>query len=145
VERHFLCSQQSIDETLVLLTRQRAIDIVGTIAGGACLFIAGLEPGDVEIDRVTVNDGCDGVEEGERIMAGRTPNRVTQCRRSERPCGNDGRVPFRGGQANNLLPANLNQRMTFEGRGDISRKSVTIDRKRRAGGKAVFIGCTHYQ
>ena len=63
VERDFVAGEQRVDEGVVLFARQRTIDVVGAGAAGAGLVVARLKPGDIEIDRVAVNDRRDSVEE----------------------------------------------------------------------------------
>ena len=57
-------------KAVVLLARQRAVDVVGAGAAGAGLVVARLEPGDRHVDRVAMHDRRDRVEEGERVLAG---------------------------------------------------------------------------
>ena len=48
LELGLLAGEQRVDEGVVLLARQRAIDVVGAGAAGAGLVVARLEPGDVD-------------------------------------------------------------------------------------------------
>ena len=65
MERDLVAGEQRIDEGVVLLARERAIDVVGAGAAGPGLVVARLEPGLAEIDRVAMHDRRDGVEKGE--------------------------------------------------------------------------------
>ena len=49
----------------ILVAVERAIDVVGAGAARAGLVVARLEPGDVHVDRLAIDDRRDGVEEGE--------------------------------------------------------------------------------
>ena len=70
MEDGLVAGDQRVDEGVILLARQRAIDVVGAGAAGPGLVVARLEPGLVEIDRVAMHDRGDGVEKGERVFAG---------------------------------------------------------------------------
>ena len=70
VERDLVAGDQRVDEGVVLLARERAVDVVGAGAAGTFLVVARLEPGDAEVDGVAMHDRRDGVEEGERVRAG---------------------------------------------------------------------------
>ncbi len=79
-ERDLLAGDERVDEGVVLLARQRAIDVVGAGAAGTGLVVARLEPGDAEVDRVAMHDRRDGVEEGERRLAGQRRDRIGERR-----------------------------------------------------------------
>ena len=70
LEARLVAGEQRVDEALVLLAVERAVDVVGAGAARAGLVVARLEPGDVHVDRVAVDDRRDGVEEGELALAG---------------------------------------------------------------------------
>ena len=80
-----------------------------------------------------MHDRRDGVEEGERIGAGRVADRLGERRRGQRAGGDDRLVPFGGRQAGDFLAHDGDQRMGFDlgrhGRG----KTVAVDGKRAAG------------
>ena len=94
VEGGLLAGQQCIDERLVLDAVERAVDVVAAIPSGPDLVVAGLEPGLLEIDGVTVDDGRDGVEKRQLILAGQRRDSLRQPRRGQRPGGHDDFVPF---------------------------------------------------
>ena len=81
---------------------ERAVDVVGAAAAGARLVVARLEPGDLEVDRVAMDDRRDGVEEGERVLAGRAADRRGERRRGERPGRDDHRAAPASGSAGDL-------------------------------------------
>ena len=66
----FSPSTSACDEGLVLRLVHRAVDVVLAGAAGADLVVARLEPADIHVDRVEMDDRRDGVEEGQRIGAG---------------------------------------------------------------------------
>ena len=70
VEGSLVAGEQRVDESVVLLAREWAIDVIGAGAAGPGLVIARLEPGLIEIDRVAMHDRGDGVEKGELFLAG---------------------------------------------------------------------------
>ena len=74
-----VAGKQGIDEGVILLARERAVDVVGARSARAGLVVARLEPGDRHVDGVAVHDRRDGIEEGERVLAGeraRSPRRA---------------------------------------------------------------------
>ena len=54
----------------------RAVEVGGALGFGLALVVAGLEPGLGEVDGVEVDDGGDGVEEGERALVGEGADRA---------------------------------------------------------------------
>ena len=70
VEARLVAGVQRIDEGGILVAVERAVDVVGAGAARARLVVARLEPGDVHVDAVAMDDRRNGVEEGERILAG---------------------------------------------------------------------------
>ena len=140
----FLARKQRIDEGVVLRARQRAIDVIGARAAGTNLVVARLKPDDVEIDRVAVHDRRDGVEEGERSFAGQGAQRVGERRRRQRAGGDDDVVPL-GRRFENLLAADVDERLAFQRRGDGGGKAVTIDRERAARRQLVGVGGVQHQ
>jgi hypothetical protein len=64
-----------------------------TRAARARLVITGLEPGDLHVDGLAVDDRCDGIEEGERIRAGRSADRFGEIRCGEGTRGDDREIP----------------------------------------------------
>ena len=71
LELGLVAGDQRVDEGVVLRLVHRAVDVVLAGAAGPDLVVARLEPADVHVDRVEMDDRRDGVEEGERIGAGR--------------------------------------------------------------------------
>ena len=80
LEFGLVAGQQRRDEGVVLVLGERAVEIVGAVAGRAALVVARLLPGDREIDALVVDDGRDGVEEGERFLAAQPADRLGQGR-----------------------------------------------------------------
>ena len=68
--------EQRVDEGVVNVAAHRAVDIGRGVAAGARLVVARLHPGDFHVDRVAVHDRRDGVEEGERPLAGQPADRL---------------------------------------------------------------------
>lgn len=107
-----------------------AVHIVGAVAARAGFVVAGLEPGDVEIDRLAVDDGGDRIEEGERIFAGEGADRLGEGGRGEGPGGDHDAVPVVGRQAGDFLAADFDERVGLDLRLDGGGKSVPVDRQR---------------
>ncbi len=138
-ERDLLAGDERVDEGVVLLARERAIDVVGAGAAGAGLVVARLEPGDAEVDRLAMHDRRDGVEEGERGFAGQRRDRVGERRRGEGAGGDDDAVPIRR-RRGDLLAADLDQRLRLERGGDGGGKAVAVDGERPARRELVGVG-----
>ena len=115
----------------------------GAVAARAGFVVAGLEPGDVEIDRLAVDDGGDRIEEGERIFAGEGADRLGEGGRGEGPGGDHDAVPIVGRQAGDFLAADFDERVGLDLRLDGGGKSVPVDRQRAARGNLVDVGGGH--
>jgi hypothetical protein len=68
LELGLLGGEQRVDEGLVLVPRHRAVDIGGALLLRLALVVAGLLPRHGHVDRVGIDDGRDGVEEGEAVL-----------------------------------------------------------------------------
>ncbi len=95
LERRGLAGQQGVDEGLVLVAVERAVDVVEAVAAGPDLVVARLVPGLVEVDRVLVDDRRDGVEEGEVLLAADLRDGLRQPRRGQRARRHDHAAPIR--------------------------------------------------
>src|SRR5690606_6390987 len=84
-----LAGEKRVDERLVLVPVQRAVDVVGDAAARPGLVVARLEPRLLHVDRLAMDDRRDGVEEGEGVLAGQRADRRRERRRGERPGGDD--------------------------------------------------------
>ena len=94
MEHGLVAGDERVDEGVVLLARERAIDVVGAGAAGPGFVVARLEPGLIEIDRLAMHDRRDGVEKGERVFAGERADGGGEIGRGERAGGDDDAVPF---------------------------------------------------
>ena len=139
LEFRLVAGEQGVDEAFVLRLVQRAVDVGPGVAAGARLVVARLAPGDAFVDRVGMDDGRDGVEEGERVLAGQVEDGLRQRRRSQRPGRDDHRVPFGGRQAFDLSAPDFDQRMRLQPRLHRPGKAVPVDRQRAAGRHLVGI------
>ena len=92
-----------------------------------------------------MDDRRDGVEEGERRLAGQRADGGGERRRSERPGGDDDVVPVGGRQAVDLLASNLDQRMGGDRRRDGRRKAAAVDGERAASRQFMRVGGAHDQ
>ena len=110
LEFGLVARQQRIDEGLVLRAVERAVDVVGAVAGRAALVVARLEPGHIEIDALAMDDGRDGIEESQRIFAAKRADRLGQARRGQWTGGDDRVAPFDRRQAFDLAARKRNQR-----------------------------------
>src|SRR5438132_397373 len=62
LEFGFLAGEQIGDESLVLLVRQRTVDVVLAGAAGSELVVTRLKPGNRHVDRIAMDDRCDGIK-----------------------------------------------------------------------------------
>ena len=143
LEIGLVAGDQRIEEGVVLRLVHRAVDVVGAVAAGPDLVVARLEPGDVHVDRVEIDDRCDGVEEGERVGAGQSADRLGKAWRGEGAGGDDDIVPFGRRQAVDLAAVDGDERVILERLGDGLREALAVDGERAAGGHLVRIAHAH--
>src|SRR6266487_2530335 len=93
VEGDFLSRAQGVDERLVFFARERTIDVSGVRAARARFVVARLAPGARHVDRIAVDDGADGIEEGECVLARELRDGIGEARRGQGSGGNDDAVP----------------------------------------------------
>ena len=117
----------------------------GAAAAGARLVVARLEPGDLEIDRLAIDDRCDGIEERKGALAGQFLQGVGQARRREGTRRNDDAAPGARRQRDDLFPTNLDQRLIRQRLLNGGAEPVAIDSEGGPGGDAVGIGGDHDQ
>ena len=143
LERGLLARDQCRVEGEILVLRHRAIDVIGAIAAidAALVPAAGL-PRDLHVDAVVVDDRCEGIEEREAVLAGRSADRLGEAGRGERP-GSDDRGAVRKGIEPFAYEGDV--RMRCNGVRDPHRIPLAIDRERRSCGYAVPIGFAHDQ
>ena len=92
-----------------------------------------------------MDDRRDGVEEGERALAGQAGDCRRQRRRGQRSGGDDHAVPRRRRQAGDLAALDGDQRLGLQPGGHRRREALAIDRERAAGGQLVGIAGGHDQ
>ncbi len=79
LEVGLLARDQRVDEGVILLFGQRAIDVVGAGAAGAHLVVARLKPRHRHIDGIPVHDRGDRIEERQRALVGQFADGVGQA------------------------------------------------------------------
>ena len=87
-----------------------------------------------------MHDRRDGVEEGERTLAGQAADRLRERRRGQRAGRDDHIVPILGRQARDLAALERDERMGEDRRLDGFRKAVAVDRERAAGRHLMGVG-----
>ena len=135
--------QQGVDESLVLGLVHGAVDIGGGVAAGAFLVVARLPPGGVEIDAVGVDDGGDGVEEAEGVLAGQLQDGFGQGRGGQGAGGDDDIVPILGRQAGDLLALDRDKRMGVQTVRHGLGETLAINRQRAAGRHLMGVATGH--
>ncbi|QTK78486.1 hypothetical protein AT6N2_C0610 [Agrobacterium tumefaciens] len=145
LETDGITRNQRVDEGIVLLLIQRAVDIILARATGTDLVVTRLVPADIHVDAVAMHDRGDGVEEGERILTRLGLDGGGKIRRGEGTGRNDGVAPFLRRQAVHLLANDRHQRVTFQLFRHGFGKPVAVDGKRAAGRHLVSIGAGHDQ
>ncbi len=143
MELGLLGRQQRVDEGLVLGLGHRAIHVGGLFLDRLALVIARLHPGDGHVDALGIDDGGDGVEEGEALGAGLGPDRLCQSAGGEGAGGDDPMAIL--GQRGDLARLDPHQRMRPEPRGDGGGEGIPVHRQRAARGQAVGLGHRHQQ
>ena len=93
-----------------------------------------------------MDDRRDGVEEGERVLAGQRADRLGQRRRGERAGGDDDAVPVGRRQAVDLLAhGSSTSGSAASARLDRGGEAVAVDRERAARRQLVRVGGAHDQ
>ena len=127
VKGDLLACKQRSNESVVLFVCERTIDVSGGGAAGSRLVIARLQPGARHIDRIAVNDRCDGIEECKRALTCERRNRVGERRRCQRSRRDDDAVPSGRRYSCDLFAADVDQRVRVERRRDGGGKALTVD------------------
>ncbi len=128
-----------------MIAVHRAVDVVGAGAAWADLVVARLHPADVHVDAFAVYDGRDGVEEGQRILAGQRLDRAAEGRGGERAGRDDDAVPILRRQAGDLAALERDQRMARNALGDLGGKAVAVHRQRAARRQLMRVARRHDQ
>src|SRR5262245_29542476 len=89
----FVGGTQGRDESLVLLARKGAVDVVGSRPTRASLVVTRLKPRLIEVDAVAMDYGCDCVDKCQLLFAGQSADFHCQTRRREWAGGDDNAVP----------------------------------------------------
>jgi hypothetical protein len=97
MEARLVAGEQRRNEGVILLTWQRAVDVVGARAARAGFVVAGLKPGLTEIDAVAMDNWRDGVEKRELLLARQAGNRGgAAVTAAENPSRSTARAPPAG-------------------------------------------------
>ena len=145
LEDRLLAFDQRVHKCLVLVLVHRAVDIILAGATRPDLVVPRLEPGNVHVDRIAMNDRCDGIEEGKRSRSRFLADGFGKPGRRQRSCSDDDIVPLFGRKAGHFLANHRDQRLGFDRSGYRIRKAVAIDRESAACGHLVAIGRRHDQ
>ena len=132
-----------IDEGVVLLLVHRAVEIILGVAMLVWPVPARLRPGNIHVDRITVDDRRDGIEERQLVLPGQLLDGLGERGGGERPGGDNDIVPFRRRQSGDHFAAHLDQRFGLDGGGDAAGEIIPVDRQRRSGRHARGIGGGH--
>ncbi len=90
-----------------------------------------------------MDDRRDGVEEGQRVLAGQGADRLGERRRGQRAGGDDDVVPVVRRQGGDFAALDPNERLARDRRLDRGGKAVAIDRQRAAGRHLMGVGRAH--
>ena len=111
----------------------RAVDVILAGSTGARLVVARLEPGDIQIDRLSVDDRGNCIEEGEGVFICQATDCLGQWCRGQR-AGRDNNVfPVFGRQTVYFAALNGNQRLIGKRFGNGCGKLIAIDRQSATG------------
>ena len=136
-------AQQGVDEGLVLGLVHRAVDVGGGVAARTFLIIPRLTPGDVEVDRIGVNDGGDGVEEAQGLLARRLQDRVGQGGGGQGAGSDDDIVPLLRRQAGDLFAHDRDQGVGGQFGGHRLGEGVAVHGQGAAGGYLIDVAAGH--
>ena len=90
-----------------------------------------------------MDDGGDGVEEGQLRLAGEGAYGCGKPRRGEGACGDNHAFPVAWGRALNLFTSDLNQILSFQRRRHGLREALPVHRQRAACGHLMLVGAAH--
>ena len=136
---------QGVDESIVLLLRQRTIDVVGAGAARAEFVVARLKPGHRHVDRIPVHDRGDRIEERQRVFIGEFADGLGKRRRGEGTGRDDHIAPVRGRQPCDFTALDFDSGMIVQRLGDGGGKPVAIDGESAAGRYLIGVGRAHDQ
>src|SRR5690606_13002043 len=139
----FLTGKQCVDEALVLLLVERAVDIVGSGPARTGLVIARLPPGDRHIDRLVMDDRRYGIEEGEGILTCQLKDCLAQGGRCQRSRRDNDVVPLLRWQPRNLAALDRDVWQRSKASRHLGRKTIAVDGQRSAGWQLMSIPGSH--
>ncbi len=128
----------------IFVLGHRAVDVIAfLVGGGSALVPARLNPADLHVDALAMDDGCDGIEECQPVLPGGRDDALRQRLSGQRTGGHDGRA-F-GGQRVDPLADDGDIRVRREHTLDLGAKCVAIDRHCRACGHSRRLARAHDQ
>ena len=137
VQRDTLRRHQRFHETVVLLLRQRAVDVVGITPP-----ITGSPKRDGHINRIGGHDGSQRVVEVQVLLARQRGDTLRQRVGGEGAGGDDGRAI---GDRRHLLPHHADVRVGLDAASDLGGEQFPVHRQRTAGWHARTIGAGQHQ
>ena len=144
LERHRLAGKQRVNKPLILVARHRAVDIVLAITTIRRFVVARLEPGNIHINTIKMNDRGNRVEKRKVFLTAKIADQLSQRRRGEGASGNDHIVPIDGNFCN-LTPGDRHQRIGRQQFTDMRGKAIAVNGKRTTCRHLVDIGSMHNQ
>src|ERR1043165_9409626 len=145
LECRFFAGKQRREERLVLRFIQRAVDVVGAASAWPDFVVARLEPTDIHIDGLAVNDRRDGVEKRKLRLTGQRLDRGSKRGRGEGTGGDDDVVPSSWWKAIDLPAYDLDEPMRLEFLAHLVGKTIAVDCQGTSGRQLVRIGGGHDQ
>ena len=141
----FVGLDQGLDESVILILIQRAVDVIRTVATRSFFVITGLHPRLIKIDRVFVNDWSYRIEKGETVFARLVQNCICERGRGEGTRCDNRIAPLFGRQAFDLAIFNRDQRVRVKDGCDRLRKGIAINRQRAARRQFGHVAHAHNQ
>ena len=137
---HALGGHELVDEGVVLLARERRVQVVARIGGG--VLVAALAEQLRVVERIGHDDRGGGVVEGQVLFAGEPGKRRGQRVGRERPCGHHERIGALGGlnEVDDLLVHEIDERMRLHERGHRLGERRPVDGQRTACGHGMQLG-----
>ncbi len=135
MEIHLFRRQHCVNQRVVLVTIKRAVDVILAIA----LVVAGLEPRDIHVDALGMDNRCNRIEKGKIIFTRQPANSLTQAGGGEGAGGDNHLLPFLGRDAVHLTAFHGDHGVGFDPFFHGSGKLVTINRQRPASRDSGFI------
>src|SRR5215813_6632218 len=100
VKAGLVAGEQFANKNLILLARQRAVDVIRARSTGSGLVVARLKPRLFQVNAVAMDNRCNGIEKSKLPFARPASDCSGESGRGERACRDDDVAPIIGRRGN---------------------------------------------